>query len=134
MRYYEQPRLFLDLVPVTGGPISGGTIITLGGFGFTNFDTEATGVGKSRCRWGEGGVPVEAMALNSESIVCPTSPRATAADVTLRVSINGQVRLAKMPTRSPRDAPEMPTRCQRDAHEMPPRSQRDPHEMRPRSQ
>ena len=29
VRVYEQPRLFTELVPVTGGPISGGTLITL---------------------------------------------------------------------------------------------------------
>ena len=29
LRYYDQPSLFLELLPVTGGPIAGGTIVTL---------------------------------------------------------------------------------------------------------
>ena len=92
VRYYEQPRLFLDLVPVTGGPISGGTVITLGGFGFINFDSEDTRVAKARCRWGNDNATVDVtpIALLSDSIVCATSPRPDAADVTLRVSTNGQ--------------------------------------------
>ena len=90
VRFYEQPRLFLDLVPVTGGPISGGTVITLGGFGFVNFDSEVTGVTKARCRWGQNATAVVPIALFSDSIVCATSPRENAADVTLRVSTNGQ--------------------------------------------
>jgi hypothetical protein len=90
VRYYEQPRLFLDLVPVTGGPISGGTVITLGGFGFINFDSWETRVAKARCQWGDNATAVVPIALFSDSIVCATSPRSAAADVTLRVSTNGQ--------------------------------------------
>ena len=75
---------------MTGGPISGGTIITLGGFGFNNFDSESTARAKARCRWGADGPPVEPIAIAGEVIICRTSPRATPGDVTLRVSTNGQ--------------------------------------------
>ena len=49
-RVYDQPSLFLEILPVTGGPVAGGTLITLGGYGFRNFDDDDTALGKVRGR------------------------------------------------------------------------------------
>ena len=38
---------------MTGGPVAGGTVITLGGYGFRNFDEYDTALGKARCGWGD---------------------------------------------------------------------------------
>ena len=50
LRFYDQPSLFLEILPVTGGPVAGGTLITLGGYGFRNFDDGDTALGKVTVR------------------------------------------------------------------------------------
>ena len=79
---------------MTGGPINGGSVITLGGFGFTNFDQTSSALGKARCRWGSndttlGSNDVIPTALVTEYIVCPTTPKAEAGAVMLSVATNG---------------------------------------------
>ena len=82
LRFYDQPSLFLEILPVTGGPVAGGTLITLGGYGFRNFDDGDTALGKARCGWGvEDGVVVDTIVpveIVTEYIVCATTPKAAA--------------------------------------------------------
>lgn len=90
-RFYGHPKQFIELVPVNGGPIAGGSVITLGGYGFRNFDEEATALAKARCRWGDdepGGTNVP-LALEADNVVCETAARATPGEVELAVSLNG---------------------------------------------
>ena len=64
---------------MTGGPVAGGTLITLGGYGFRNFDDDDTALGKARCGWGvEDGVVVDTIVpveIVTEYIVCATTPK-----------------------------------------------------------
>ena len=102
LRFYDQPSLFLEILPVTGGPVAGGTLITLGGYGFRNFDDDDTALGKARCGWGDGDtiVPVE---IVTEYIVCATTPKARPGAQNLFVSLNGldYVDTGKISLRSP---------------------------------
>lgn len=71
-RFYDQPPTFLGVHP-TGGPLEGGTLMTLSGSGFANFDGDAS---TARCVWGAANVHAEHRAtttptvLEDDQIVC----------------------------------------------------------------
>ena len=84
LRFYDQPSLFLEILPVTGGPVAGGTLITLGGYGFRNFDDDDTALGKARCGWGveDGATLTLTLALTLTLTLTPTRRAAAGASRT----------------------------------------------------
>ena len=76
--------------------VIGGTLITLGGFGFRNFDEDdRTALAKARCGWGDGNgganaiVPIE---MTQEYVVCHTARKEYAGSQFLSIALNADWR------------------------------------------
>ena len=89
-KYYTQPYNITRMAPVTGGTAHGGTMITLYGLGFHEFEGRQT-PRFARCRWTDSRTTDDTIAvhLSGTQLRCPTPPKPDTATHELFVSLNG---------------------------------------------